>query len=280
MNCQSCRNEIEELELGESLSVEAAAHVNTCMPCGAFYHERLSLRRLVESLEPVSAPPDFEFRLRARLAANGNSGNHQHSFWRSFIISTPAIGLAATFMLLVGGIVLYNQFKSAPVAHNQSGGTTQRDSAQKSEALNINSPITTTASNDSTKISEPGNQKNPSSVTPPTVVNNSTPHLAANKRGIARRQFRQLDSGNAPILTNELAARGAPQITSGNGAQMAASSNHFVELPVRSSSKPVRVFVDDKSGGKRAVTLEPVIFGSQDMTGRNDSRTSTSPGIW
>ena len=119
MNCQTCHHEIEELELGESLSDEASAHVGVCLPCGAFYNERLSLRRLVGSLEPVSAPPDFEFRLRARLAASGNSGNH-HPFWRS-LISTPAIGFAA-FALLVGGIVLYNQFKSVPVARNQSGG--------------------------------------------------------------------------------------------------------------------------------------------------------------
>jgi hypothetical protein len=274
MNCQTCHHEIEELELGESLSDEASAHVGVCLPCGAFYNERLALRRLVGSLEPVSAPPDFEFRLRARLAANGNSGNH-HSFWRS-LIGAPAIGFAAAFALLVGGIVLYNQFKSAPVARDQASGTTQRDAAQKSETPKVNSPDTASAP----KISEPGNQINPPLVTTPAIANSTNPHLAANKRGITRRQLRRSDSGTAPIVSNELAARGAPQITPGSGAQLTAEANHFVDLPVRSSARPVRVFVGDQSGGQRTVTLEPVIFGSQDLTGRNDSRRATSQGIW
>jgi hypothetical protein len=42
----------------------------------------------------------------------------------------------------------------------------------------------------------------------------------------------------------------------------------------------VHVVVDDKSGGKRAVTLEPVIFGSQDLTGRNNSRITPPQSIW
>lgn len=270
MNCQTCHHEIEELELGESLSDEASAHVGACLPCGAFYNERLSLRRLVGSLEPVNAPPDFEFRLRARLAASGNSGNH-HSSWRSFITSAPAIGLAATFALLVAGIVLYNQFKSAPVAHNQARGTIQQNSGQKLEAAPAKSSNTVLGSNDSPKVTEQEIQKS----SPPLII-----PAVANKKGITHRQPRQVDSGKAPILTNDSASRGAPQIMPGNNPQLTATSNPLIELSVRSSSQPVRVVVGDKSGGKRAVTLAPVIFGSQDLTGRNDSRMATSQGIW
>jgi hypothetical protein len=280
MNCQSCRNEIEELELGESLSGEASAHVGACLPCGAFYNERLSLRRLVGSLEPVSAPTDFEFRLRARLAASGNSGNHHHSFWRSFFSSTPAIGVAATFALLVVGVVLYNQFKSAPVAANQPGGNVERSAGQKSEIPNANSSNPITASKDLPEAAGPENNNSPSPLINPPSNNNSPSRLATNNKNIVRHQLRRLDSGNAPILTNDIASRGAPQIMPGDGSPLTASSNPLVELPVRSASQPMRVFVDDKSGGQRAVTLKPVIFGSQDLTGRNDSLMATSQGIW
>jgi hypothetical protein len=52
-----------------------------------------------------------------------------------------------------------------------------------------------------------------------------------------------------------------------------------VQLPVRSSLQPVRVSLDEKGGAKRTVTLEPVVFGSQDFTGRNLTR-NTPPDIW
>lgn len=283
MNCQACRNEIEELEPGASLSVAASAHVGACLLCDAFYHERFSLRKLVGSLEPVSVPPDFEFRLRARLAASGDNGNRRHSFWRSFVASTPAIAFAAVFALLVAGVVLYNQFKPAPVARNQSGGDVQQNSVQKSGGPNVNPPDTATASNGLPKVSEQENQKSqPSVVAPmtPTVANNSHLHPIVNRDNPVRRQSRQVDSGSETIVTNETAVRGAPRIIPGNDSQSTAESNHVVELPVRSSAKPVKVFVDNKSGGQHAVTLEPVIFGSQDLTGRNDARMTSSQGIW
>jgi hypothetical protein len=280
MNCQACRNEIEELELGERLSVEASAHLVACSPCEAFYRERLSLRKLVGSLEPVSAPPDFEFRLRARLAASHQNGNHRHSFWRSLVTSTPALGFAATFALLVIGVVLYNQFKPAPVAQNKSGGTIQQNSVPKNETPNTNSTSPIVASTGSTNNAALSDQQKTPLPTTPAVVNKINSRLVANGKGVARRQSRQPDFGNEPIVSNAMASRGAPLITPGNAAQLNAESNHFVELPVRSSAKPVRVFVDDKIGGKRTVTLEPVVLGSQDVTGRNDTRQVTSQGIW
>src|SRR5215211_4580032 len=113
MNCNSCRIEIEELETGEGLSEKAGAHLAACPSCRTFHEERLSLRRLVGSLEPVSAPPDFEFRLRARLAANGNGQASRFSF-RSLISSPAAIGVAASFALIVAAAVIYTNLKSRP----------------------------------------------------------------------------------------------------------------------------------------------------------------------
>jgi hypothetical protein len=42
----------------------------------------------------------------------------------------------------------------------------------------------------------------------------------------------------------------------------------------------MRVFVDDRDGAKRTLTLEPVIFGSQDFTGRERPSIASSQGIW
>jgi hypothetical protein len=285
MNCQSCRIEIEELEKSESLSKAASAHLNACSSCGAFYNERLSLRRLVGSLEPVTAPSDFEFRLRARIAASESAGHHHFSL-RSFIASAPAISMAASFALLIAVFVAYNHFKSGSVVNNQTNEIVRQESAQKPEASNINASSESISSKESiasestTNISAPDENVNRSPAILSTGKDGQRPHVAVISRNTVRRQPKQLDAGSQQIVSRDEAVRPAPRITPQESSQFAAKSGTLVELPVRSSSQAMRVFVGDKSGGKRSVTFEPVIFGSQDLTGRNSSRVQTSQGIW
>ena len=278
MNCQSCRIEIEELEMGGSLTRAASAHLDTCSPCGAFYNERLSLRRLVGSLEPVQAPPDFEFRLRARLAAGTHASNHRFSL-RSFIASAPAIGLAASFALLLAGIVVYNHFKSGAAPTNQPSVAAERNSARQTETNNSNTLATTTASVNSPQAPAIQKEEKNVPVTLPIGGNSPRANIAANSRNSIH-QPRKVDPNGAQIITNELGSRSAPKITPAGESPSVASANPLLELPVRSPSQPVRVFVNDRTGGKRTVTLEPVIFGSQDFIGRNSQRLPASQGIW
>ncbi|MDT4968335.1 MAG: hypothetical protein QOJ64_3072 [Acidobacteriota bacterium] len=277
MNCQLCRTEIEELEPGARLSDAARAHVDACLLCGAFYDERLSLRKLMGSLDPVAAPADFDFRLRARLAAAGNGGNHRFSF-RSFIASAPALALAASFALLVAAVVLYNQFKPQSIASPPAvaGGEKAPQGAEPvvTPTVPTSAPESATAQTSSSGESAgPG----PSRMAPAGVTARQTV-ASANREG---RRVKPSDDGATQIETHEEAVRPAPQIRALPGAQFSSTSNNpLVELPVRSSSQPVRVFLDDRSGGRRSVTLEPVIFGSQDLTGRVGFHPASSQGIW
>jgi hypothetical protein len=279
MNCQSCRIEIEELETSESLSKAASAHLNACSSCGAFYHERLSLRRLVGSLEPVTVPSDFEFRLRARIAASESGGDHRFSFW-SFITSAPAISLAASFALLLAAFVVYNNFNSGPAVNNQANEVARQQPAQKTEAPNSNNPSESVASKSTTNISTPDANDSRSPAVLSTGNGNPRPHVIAISKNAVHRQPKQLDAGSQQIVSRDEAVRSAPRITPQDNSPFNVKSGPLVELPVRSSSQAMRVFVGDKSGGKRSVTFEPVIFGSQDLTGRNSSRVQTSQGIW
>jgi hypothetical protein len=278
MNCQSCRIEIEELLMGESLSKESRTHLEDCSACGAFYYERMSLRKLVGSLEHVSAPPDFDFRLRARLAASGSVGNHRFSL-KSLISSGPALSLAASFALLVGAAVIYNHFKSGSSSTNQPSMIAHQSPERNSEAAKGSSSSVTAASGTLPAISELQKNDGASPAVVPVSVNNSHQRLVLGSKRTLR-QPRQLERGSAQIVTNDIASRSAPRITPANGSQAIATSSQLVELPVRSSSQAMRVLVDDKSGGKRSLTLEPVIFGSQDFTGRTSSRVPMSQGIW
>jgi hypothetical protein len=279
MNCQLCRIEIEELETGERLTKAARAHLNACSPCGVFYHECLSLRRLVESLEPVTAPPDFEFRLRARIAASESVGNHRFSF-RSFIASAPAISLAASFALLIAAFVVYNHFKAGPAANNQTNEIARQEPVQKTESPNSNTSKENAASPVSTNVSTPDDKGKRSPAILPTGNNSPRPQVAVNSKNAVHRQPKQVDAGSQQIVTRDEAVRSAPRITPQDSSPFIAKSGPLVEVPVRSPSQAMRVFVGDKSGGRRSVTFEPVIFGSQDLTGRNTSRVQTSQGIW
>ena len=280
MNCQTCQFEIEELETNEGLSDGARAHLSVCPVCRAFHDERQALKRLVGSLEAVSAPHDFDFRLRARLAAAKEAGNHRSS-WRSFVSSAPAIGLAATFAVLIAGFVFYNQLKSGAAVNNQPGEVARQEPALKPAAQNGGPVFGTTASTPSSEVSQPGAQDEPSSATPAAGVDTGTSRSTVAGKNLIRRKPRQLESGAQPeIVTNEMAVRPAQQIVPNGASPLNTAARGVVELPVRSASQPMRVFVDDRDGAKRTLTLEPVIFGSQDFTGRARPSIASSQGIW
>jgi hypothetical protein len=95
--CEVIRREIEELMLNEEFSAVATEHVRTCGDCREFQREQTKLRELVGGLGTVTAPADFDFRLRARLAAD-SQGSSFH-YW-SFAVK----GLATAAVLLVFGI--------------------------------------------------------------------------------------------------------------------------------------------------------------------------------
>src|SRR5205085_11196100 len=69
LTCQQCRTEIDAHTPRAGLGAHAAAHVSVCAACRTFQSERVRLQSLIGELEPVGAPADFEFRLRARMAA-------------------------------------------------------------------------------------------------------------------------------------------------------------------------------------------------------------------
>lgn len=277
MNCQLCRTEIEELELGARLSDAARAHVDACLPCGAFYDERLSLRKLVGSLDPVAAPADFDFRLRARLAAAGNGGNHRFSF-RSLIASAPALAMAASFALLVAAVVLYNQFKTRSITGPPAVAAGEKDSQRPGPA--VTSAVATSAPEPAkAQTSSPKESAGPGQNRVQPAGVNGRPTVAS--AGWNGRRLRPSDQTGQQIETHEEAVRPAPRIKALPGAQFTATSNNpLVELPVRSPSQPVRVLLDDRSGVRRSVTLEPVIFGSQDLTGRAGFHPVSAQGIW
>src|SRR5882672_2253194 len=79
-------------------------NVALCAACSEFRAERTSLRELVGSLEPVTAPGDFDLRLRARLARE-RQGHSRQPWIFGLVIGTPAITVAALVVIMALSLV-------------------------------------------------------------------------------------------------------------------------------------------------------------------------------
>ena len=137
--CRNTRREIDELEWGHRPSVQATAHIAACAACRQFQAERTSLRELVRSLEPVVAPPDFDMRLHARIAAEKYDNRQQPFFAR--LISTPALAAAALFVIVAGSIFWISRRPTNPaVTPSKSEVATNKDQSNVPATVSQSEP--------------------------------------------------------------------------------------------------------------------------------------------
>ena len=68
MSCKQIREAIDAASGHNSYSGHVASHLSGCPDCHRYSDEAASLIRLLSAQPRVDAPPDFEFRLRARIA--------------------------------------------------------------------------------------------------------------------------------------------------------------------------------------------------------------------
>src|ERR1043165_5258767 len=98
--CELVRRELEELTLNDEFSANAAEHLQACADCREFQRQQTKLRQIVGSLGTVSAPADFDFRLRARLANDSSSATYGQFARRAFALATVLLIFAAGAFLV------------------------------------------------------------------------------------------------------------------------------------------------------------------------------------
>jgi anti-sigma factor RsiW len=67
MNCKQIREEIDAASRHNMRSGAVNSHMDACPDCRRYSDETAALTRLLSAQPRVEAPPDFEFRLRARM---------------------------------------------------------------------------------------------------------------------------------------------------------------------------------------------------------------------
>ena len=241
IECRATRREIDRAEGGEQLSAPTLQHVASCAACRAFQNERARLRGLLASLEPVTAPADFDFRLRARIAAQGESVGPR-SFFASFVLSTPAIAVAAVVVVVLGGSILWMA---------QHGGT-QPSTIASNPANQVREGNSTTIDNSAppSKLANvPG-----STATTSTTGTNAKPDTPVYLVRGGKPQFKGAGSNQPSRYSRDLNAGSAPSIKQGQRV-----SDVSVSAPV----KPMVLSFQDDNGATRTFSLPPVSFGSQ-----------------
>jgi hypothetical protein len=269
MSCITYRAEIEDADFDARLGAEVEEHLHGCARCRDFYHKRAALRRLVSGLERVSAPADFDFRLRARLAA-AKGAQSRRFFQKSFAPSALSIALAACFALTIG---LALRSKRVPL--------TSTSVTQTEDATRINS-----IPNFEPQREETGPTP---SLTAAAIMTDRLPERSKAASGLRRHvltpRMSGIDSPEAeatnstrqPDDTIEASVRPAP-------APLLVDTRPLVALPVSTSPQLLKVVLRDERGAASIVSIEPVSFGAQELIGRVNgaSRTSlpTSEGVW
>ena len=232
-NCEVIRRELDELMLDEAASASVSEHLNECSDCRDFNRTQTKLRQMVGSLGTVSAPPDFEFRLRARLANGGNGAlPFGFAYWP---FARRGLAVASVVVLLAAGaVVMWNIMNQS----SKSNVAEQTPPPQQQTPRQTDTPQ---------QIAMPANDQQVTTLIPessPQKIRSERP-AQAGPRG--KRQLASVDfsSTRAEVI---------------GGIDAADSS---VVFPIDASLQPMRVSLDDGRGNARTISVPTISFGSQ-----------------
>jgi hypothetical protein len=277
-DCKVFRTEIDEASDAGALGRGAASHAELCASCGAMLREREALRRLVLGLGRVEAPHDFEFRLRARMAASKPRGGHG-----VFARLLPAGGLAwaavAVCLVTVTAAVYFRQ--AQPTKRPASNGAEVASVPQSNAgpvASEPNDVIKTT-----TQLTSDGPPFVSGDVNTPAAQRVAAPKRAAShsrERELAARGTRG-ESTRGGLLDEAVTSARVrrPHLDSVNYADARGPAQG---IQLGTSAGTLRVVLVDERGA--LVPMRSVSFGSQEPLSRQTAGgrliSKDDEGVW
>lgn len=257
IDCSNIRLEIEEAASGEILAAAARDHMRNCGACTSFGKEQQQLKEMVASLGGIEAPADFDFKLRARLAAS-------HSSRRG--VSGNGFGMRsiafATMLLLFAFVVLVMNMRSrtsestpvaqAPASHagDQVAEINKNEGAKPIPDASIDVAATV-----------------PVKDAVPTAVQENRRTVNRIKRGGSSAP--QFVARNGRVKATDLSTTAAPVLR----PETEMGSSVF---PLGTSYQSLKVSVDDGRGSSRTISLPTVSFGSSRVLARNPAPVMVS----
>jgi hypothetical protein len=313
MNCQKCKSEIEDRDLRrESLSDAAQAHIASCADCRIFGEERLALRHLVGGLEKISAPADFDFRMRARMAA-ARDARAPRAAWFNFSPAALSWPLAACLVLVVSASLYFQ--KGQPDAPANASAEQPRATATQAPRISVAEAVPAPTSTAATSAA---------TSTATSTASTSTPSAAPSAAAPSAMPSRVRDESHVQTASNEIrqgltaassrisAAQSARHIPPRPGAgvereavrveesistslkgstpRFAASAapraeGALIPLQLDAPEGRLKVLLRDTTGGARTISVDSVSFGSRDVMERpraafTKASLSNNQGVW
>lgn len=241
--CETVRHELEELMLNDECSMYVTQHMRECGDCREFHQKQTKLRQIVGSLGTVEAPPDFDFRLRARLA-NESSGNGLRIMQWSF--ASKGFAAATIMLLFVGGVVYVRTIM------NQSGEQTIAEQTTEPPQP-APKPVQNEAHYDSA---------------PPVVVSEYGSRPVTNER-------RRVSLSKKPTLATLDRASSRPPSFIDTHRQSAIFS-----IDASNSLEPFKVSLDDGRGNARTISVPTITFGSQRVLSNSNQSNQKGGSVW
>jgi hypothetical protein len=148
MNCKQIREAIDTASRQNLHSGYVSSHLNGCPDCHRYSDEATSLLGLLSAQPRVEAPPDFEFRLRARMArAQAETASDPWSLLRKLMPETFSRGqvvAAAAALALVVTVSIFRVDRengtSEPISPVTAHRATDQQPREMGPAPEINSP--------------------------------------------------------------------------------------------------------------------------------------------
>lgn len=274
-DCKVFRREIGEAAGRGDLAGAAAAHAEGCRACGETLRERESVRGLVGGLARVEAPADFEFRLRARMAAAEVKGRRGPFGGLRLAYKLAPVAVAAAFLIVSGALY----FRQSERGGQQAGSPAQvaKEVAGNATGAQATAPPARVDAQNSTSAPVVA-----ASVAVDELTNNGKSQVgkttAPRPRHVARR------STEAARVTG-----GAGEVAALNTTVTSVSSAEVIHgrplsIPMETGAAPLRLLLRDERGALRVVPVRPVSFGAQDVIARDGARRQTTTvddeGVW
>ena len=268
-DCKAYRSEIVGACDGGELGRGARAHAEVCRACGDELRGGESLRALVRGLGKVEAPPDFEFRLRARMNGSGAAGRRGPFRGFRLVYAFAPVAAAACFLVVSASLYLRQAARTSP-----DGAASVATSAPSQGAMPARS------------------------VAPPPMVEDlesstSDARAAAVASGARKSQPRTLTHrprAAARQLT-EVAAKAEEEREGVQGNTITASfgsapviKGRSVTIALRVPSESLRMILRDERGAGRVTPMRSVSFGSQNLLARENAlrqaAVADNEGVW
>ncbi len=259
--CKTIRQELDEADPNQQLSNSAAEHLRSCSNCSAFASDHQVLRGLIATLQPVAAPADFDFRLRARLAREKSHAQNGAGIANFLRIPTSVAAAALVLLMGVAGVIIKNRIKT---------NTANLTASNNISATAPNAPAPTVPPNRGTE-----DVKAVAAVTGAGNPGSNDSHFASRLKHRAARTnpvvVRQPEIG-----VREFAVSPASVVL----GEQVDKTGSVVRVPLDTHS--LQISIDDGRGETRTISLPRVSFGSQRLVASQSFLPSVSPtkGVW